>query len=176
VVSGKKLKDYRVEEYIDDRGRVRTRSVYVGGDYTLDPPVPERGKRFAVLASAASWVLYAAALILPLQTARVVYVVLPFAFSALPMFLMTGAAVSLARSKDVLERVVAAKIANRLAPGALFVSVFAGAAFISGVITAAVSWGGVSWGDVVFSASALLLSSLNAVVYARFRKMKAVTN
>jgi hypothetical protein len=175
MVSSKKLKDYRIEEYLDDKGQVRTRTVYVGGDYALDPPVSRRDRRLAMLVSAASWVFYAAALIPTSQAAKVVYVVLPFAFSALPLFLTTGAAVSLMLSKEVFERVVATRIANRLAPGALFVAVFTGAAFFGLVITAAVSWGGVSWGDVIFGAASLSLSSLNAVVFARFRKTKAVT-
>jgi len=172
MVSRKYLKDYRIEEYIDANGRVRSEAVYIGGDYTLMPQVSTGDKRLILLLSVLSGSFYCGALLPVTRAARLTYVIMPLVLSALPIFLMISAAVSLLSVKEAMPRPKAEKISNRLPPSALITAILSGAAFFGLIITAAAAWDGVGAGDYIFSACSLAIFLAAATVFIKSRKLK----
>jgi hypothetical protein len=174
VVSPKKLKYYRIEEKSDSKGRLRPQAVYSGGDYILKPPLATDDRRLLVCLTIFSWFCYIGALLPDSQAGRVMYVILPFAVLALPLFWMTEASVALVRGKERLQGDVAERIARRLPPASLFVALLAGGAFLGLVLTAIVSWEGLLAGDIVFAALALVLALAGTAVFGKTRSLRAL--
>lgn len=75
MTSKKYLGDYRLEEYIDGRGRTKTRAIYTGDFYSLEPKVSERDKKLITAATALSWIAYIGALFFAREAARLIYVI-----------------------------------------------------------------------------------------------------
>jgi len=173
MISRKRLKDYRIDEQINDKGHVRSAAVYIGADYTLSPPVLASGKRFLFRLSVLAGLLFVGALIPATRTARLMYIILPFTFSALPIFQMAGAAGSLLFAKDIMVRDRAEKISNRLPSCSLFTAILSGSAFSGLCITAAVSADGLITGDFIFGALSLALSLTATIIFIKCRHLKA---
>jgi len=173
MISKKYLKDYRIDEYIDANGRVKSEAVYIGGDYTLSPQVSAGDKRLVMLLSVLSGSFYCGALIPVTRAARVAYVVMPLALSALPIFLMARAALSLLTAKVAMPREKAEGITDRLPLCALMAAMLAAASFLSLIITAAASWDGAGAGDYIYAACSLALSLTAAAAFLKTRKLKA---
>lgn len=174
MVSRKYLNDYRVEETVDANGRARKVAVYVGGDYTLAPPVPQKDRRLIVCLCLLVILVFIGALMPVTQAARRIYVALPFVFSALTVFMMAGASYSLLRSKEIMKRYDAERVASRLPPCSVVTAVLSGAAFIGLIIASALSWDSVVWGDFVFGALLLVNAAASAVIFAKCHRIKAV--
>ena len=96
------VKDYRINEYIDEKGHVTSESEYIGGDYRFVLPtarVHGSAKRVAAL-GAVGWACFLVLACVEGTAMRTIYVALPFVFSALPLFLLMRPAISALRAKD----------------------------------------------------------------------------
>jgi len=173
MISRKYVKDYQIEERFDEKGRVRTQAVYTGVGYTLSPPVTKRDKIAIIILSAVSVVLFIAALIPETFAARVVYIMLPFALTALPLFIMTSWSVRLLVLKEPMDHAIAERLANRMPAGAIAASILPGITFIATIITITVTGTGVSPGDVMFICFSPLITAASATVFAKTRRLKA---
>ena len=174
MFSNKYLKDYRVEEYIDEKGRTRKEAIYIGGDYSVSPPVSFRGKVLMVCLAALSLFAFLGALVPMINAARRSYIMLPFVVSALPMYFVIASTVSFLFSKEVMIRENAEKITRRLPPCAFFTLVLSGAAFLGTIISAAISWDSFIPGDFIFAALCLAVFAASSVIFIKCRKIKAV--
>lgn len=174
MVSRKYLVDYRLEETTGKNGRIKTTAVYIGGDFAFAQPV-SRGEKWLLLSlSVLSWLAFVGALIPVTSAARITYVMLPFVLSALPMYLMTGAAASLLAANDVMTRESSDKISKRLPPGAITTTILSGVAVIAFLVSVIVSRDSVTAGDFVFGALSLLIAFMSAFVFYKSKKLKAV--
>jgi len=171
MVSRKYLKDYRIDERIDANGRVRSEAVYIGGDYTLSPRVSAGDKRLLLLLSVLAGSFYCVAMVPVTRAARLAYVILPLAVSALPIFRMAWAAASLYGAKEAVSHEKADSISNRLPLSALVAAILSGASFI-GLAATAASWDGAGTGDYIFGACSLALCLTAAAVFRKSRNLK----
>jgi len=176
MVSRKYIKDYQLSEQVDVKGRVKSKAVYIGGEYTLSPPVSQGDKRLILILSVLSCLLYFIALIPITHAARLVYVILPFAFSILPIFLLTEKSVSLLREKETMTRRKAEKISNRLPSCSMIATILLVAAFLGFIITAAAAWKDFLAGDIIFGALSLILAVAMIIIYSKCFKLKAIAN
>ena len=174
MISRKYLKDYRIDEQIEANGRVRSRAVYIGGDYVISPTVTAGRKRLIVWLCALSGLSYIGALIPVTQASRLIYVMLPFAFSALPVFLMTGAALSLVRTLEPMTHSKARRISNRLPPCSLMASILSGSAILGIIVSAAISMDSFVPGDIVFTVLSLILFASSAIIFIKCCRLKAL--
>jgi len=174
MISGKYLKDYRLEEQIDSSGRARTKAVYIGGDYGLSPVFSKNEKLIFLLMSLLSCVSLIIALIPHSQAARTTYVILPFVFSSLPLFIMSASAFSLFKAKDIMKREQAQRIANRLPAGALTTAILNGAAFTAQIITLSLQPDLIQPGDISFSFLSLIITALATFILIKTRSIKAI--
>ena len=88
------VKDYRLNEYIAENGRVTSESEYIGGDYCFAAGAAraKAAANRALALCALCWAGYLALVCVDGTAMRTVYVALPFAFTALPLFLLTRGA------------------------------------------------------------------------------------
>ena len=85
------VKDYRLVETFNEKGRVRTEYEYIGEDYwfTAGAASVRKAKRGVTAGCVLAWLSFIAAL-WPVSTAmHTIYTAFPFAFSALPLGLLT---------------------------------------------------------------------------------------
>lgn len=82
--------DYELEHNVDSRGNLKTSARYTGGMYVFEDPVQAEGARRRLLATVIlSWICAFAAMYPVSVSMRTIYVSLPFAFSLLPLALMS---------------------------------------------------------------------------------------
>jgi len=175
VISRKYLKDYRLEEQVDSSGRVKVKTVYIGGDYTISPDLPAGEKRRMIVLCILSGFLFVGALIPVSGAARLIYVLLPFVFSAFPVFLTSRMAISFYRSGGIMTRKQAEQIANYFPAYAAATMILTSAAFLGYAITTILSGNAMFLpGDVIFSAASFLMAVSAAVLLHKSHNMKAV--
>ena len=173
MISKKYLKDYRLEEQIDSNGRVKAKAVYIGGDYKLSPELSKSEKRVLLALSALSTLLIIGALIPVSQATRTTYVIMPFTFSILPVFIMIVTTLQLYRAKEVMRREQAERTAFRLPACTFTTMLLTAAAFLGQVITNVFSRDNIAIGDISFSVLSLTIVIINAIAFSKCRKMKA---
>ena len=169
----KYLLDYSVEEYVDDKGRTKKRAVYIAGSYILSPAIPMGEKYLMLAATIISWLSLIGAFFPRTHASELAYVILPFVFTLLPLYYMTGAIVTLLLESEQLTRERADKIVKRLPPCSLISAVLLAAAFIGLAITAIISRDGMLAGDILFGALSLVASVAEAFIYIKCRGLKA---
>ena len=170
----KYLQDYRVEEYTDNKGRVRSTAVYIGGGYILSPDISVRDRRFVLAASILCWLALIGALLPRTSAVQMLYVIYPFTFSALPLYLVTGAAVELLFAEEKMKRERAEKISNRLPSASFFTALLSAAAFLGFTATAVFRWQDMLSGDMLFCAFSLVFAAAATFVFFKCRAIKAV--
>ena len=94
---------------------------------------------------------------------RTVYVALPFAFTALPLFFLTRAALLARRSAEPLKHDVADKIGHAAPAAALWAMLLPGAGFLGCLIS---SLAGAKGWDVPFLAVSAVMTACAAACFA----------
>ena len=127
----KYARDYRLNESLDERGRIRTEAEYIGVYYRyVSGAETARGALKTLLGfTVLAWALFLCSL-LPHSTASLtMYVMLPYLFTALPLGMMTAALLQLRAAGERLdhrtadlagERVPACSLWMLLLPGPFF--------------------------------------------------------
>lgn len=165
-LKGRYSRDYRLHEYFDEKGRVHVRSEYIGKDWRFLSPeaVIRREKDQALVRCLLAWTAYIGALLLPNAAMHLLYIALPFAFLAVPLFMYADFMAAFRKMKEPLEHRHADRLNNRYPLIAFLWSVFS-------MIPAAI-WGfrlllgaGKLPGDYVFEACALVLVFLGGRVF-----------
>ena len=169
----KYLKDYSVEAQLDAKGRLKASAVYTGGDYTLSPVVSVNDKRKILAASILAWLALIGALVPVTKASQVMYVIIPFAFSAMPMFLTTWAAAALLREGGSMTRKKAEKISKRLPTNSLLTTMLSGASFLGFMVFAILNWAEMLTADIFFGILSLITTLAAAFIYSRTRGIKA---
>jgi len=169
----KYLDDYRVEEHVDAKGRTKKRAVYVGGDYILYPAISTNNKRLILALTILLWIPFIAALFPISAASQLFYVMLPFIFSAVPLFMMSGAAVSLMWEYERMTREKAEKIANRLPICSVSIAILSGIALIGLIVTALFSDKEMFTGDILFGSMSVILIAAASVIFSKCRLIKS---
>ena len=174
MVSKKYLKDYNVEKRTDEKGRVRSRAVYVGGYYSFAPPVSRADRLIILLLTILSDIAFIGVFMLRTQAARIWFVMLPFVLIMIPLYLLSIAAFSLMFAKEVMIRYDAERIVGRLSPASLISAALAAVSFAGFVISLLTSGGESFIDDVIFCILALVVAAGTGVVMMKFRRVKTV--
>ena len=173
MISNNSLKYYRIVKTVDDKGRTISTAVYIGGDYRLDPPVSARTKIMLMCLSVLSCLSYIASLCLVTQTSRIVYIVIPFVFLIVPLFLITTSAISLLLMGNILMRHKAESIAKRLPRYALIAAIFSCVTLLGFIFFSVNSWEYLATGDFVFGVLSFLISLATIIYHNTIRNIQA---
>lgn len=164
----KYIRDYRLVETVDERGRIRSDYEYIGEKYyyALGPETARREKGRVLAAVIAGWLAFAGALIPNAAGMRVVYVALPFVFSALPLGILTGTVLTALPAAEPLRHQQADMLENRYPPAALWAAVLPAVSLL-GQAARLILGGGLNGGDLVFVLGAALLTASGAYAFSR---------
>ena len=167
MVRKKYIRDYRLLETIDERGRIRSEYEYIGGDYVyiLGADAVRREKRTLLAVIAVGWAAFVGALLPSAEGMRALYVALPFLFSAVPLGMMTDALISAAKSEP-LRHQQADILEKRYPPSALWTSILSGAALL-GELARLLTGGETNGGDGVFALCAAVLIAVGVFAFSR---------
>jgi len=169
----KYIDDYRVEAYIDEKGKAKNKVVYIGGDYTLSPEISRKNKILILLLSLFAWVPFVVAFVPITGASHIFYVMLPFVFTIIPLYLMTMAAISLFREGDVMTREISDKIVRNLPHCSIIVALLTAVAFLGLAITAVIDASDMLFGDILFGALSLVIAGASSVIFMKCRLIKA---
>ena len=172
MARNKYAKDYRLVEQFDLSGRVRTGYEYIGKDYRYTTPEIRRQKTLAAGGLVFGWLCFLGAL-LPVSAAmHTFYVSFPFIFAAIPLGSLADLAITVFPRPEPLEHRHADKLANRLPPAALAVTVLSGAALLGegiGILTGAVHPVG---GDLIFALCAAGTAAAGIFIFSLRRRFE----
>lgn len=173
MARNKYVKDYRLLESVDERGRIRVKSEYIGRYYVFaagEKNAAAEKKRMTALC-VLGWIAFVSALLPPSAAMSAAYIALPFVFAALPLGMLTSAVLSIPAGAGPMERRTADRIENALPPRALFAAALSGAALVGQLARLAFTRDGLWPGDAVFSLAAAVLAACGAAVFSRRGKL-----
>jgi len=107
------------------------------------------------------------------RASHIYYVMLPFVFSIIPLYLMTVAAISLFRDGDTLTREKSDKIVRNLPSCSIIVAILTGVSFLGLVITAIINSQDMLFGDILFGAFSLVIAASGSIIFSKCRRIKA---
>ena len=127
----KYIRDYRLVETVDERGRIRSDYEYIGGSYgyVLGWDAVRREKRNVLIALAAGWLAFAGGLIPNAAGLRAVYAALPYLLAAVPLGILTDTLLT-AALPEPLRHQQADMLDNRYPPAALWAAILPAASLI----------------------------------------------
>ena len=160
--------DYRLIEEFGEDGHVKTSTEYIGDYYYyLAGPDVRQKATYAVLAAViAEWVFWIAALVPYSTVMQRMYVSLPFAFAAVPLFMLTGVIWHILRLKEPLEHRHADKIQNRYPATCAIGGLLEAIALIAAIITVLLA-GGAQTGDFIFLGCCLGAVCMSLFIFAQ---------
>ena len=173
MARNKYVKDYRLVESVDERGRIRVESEYIGRYYVFRadaPTISAEKKRLGALC-AVSWLTYIGAMI-PISAAmRTYYISLPFVLAALPLGMLSASVAALPTDGSPMVHSTADKIANSLPPRALFAALLSALAFAAQLVRLAFTRKGLWPGDGIFCLGAAVTAFCGWRIFSRRKNL-----
>ena len=172
--SKKYRRDYRLIEHVDERGRVKAESVYCGEHYLFSAGTEKAKASLKVILTWAviSMISFLISL-LPYSTAsRTMFVMLPYLFSALPLWMLISSVVRLLKKED-LEQKDADFANNRIPACCLWLMILPGLSMIGEICTILLKHERFLQGDLVFLVCAALLFTGASVCFSRRKDIAA---
>ena len=167
----KYIRDYRLVETVDERGRIRSDYEYIGEDYfyALGTDAVRREKRTHLVLIAVGWLAFFGALLPSAAATRTIYVALPFLFAAVPLCVMTDTLLSAAPDREPLQHRQADMLENRYPPAALWTAILPGAALVGELVRLLIG-AEATGSDALFSLCAVILSAVGIMAFSRRRR------
>lgn len=174
MVTRRYIKDYKLSESVTARGGIRTEAVYVGKYFRFeDEGGAQKNARLLLPCCCAAWLLFIAALLPKSGASKLMWVILPFAFSALPLGFMTDSAALLWRRRGKrLIRSEMEKLSKRLPVCAFWVLLLAGVSAAALAVTAIAAPEKVNVYDVIFGPCAALVAAAGGLGFARRESLR----
>lgn len=173
MAKGKYIKDYRIVESLTSRGRIRLEPEYIGEPYVFATGWASARKirNLALLLCGAGWLSFIGALLPNSAGMRTLYVSLPFAFSALPLGLLSSLLLGSLGVKEPIEHRLADRFDNRFPAQALAMTALPAASLLGeGILW--LSGGTMLPGDAAFAPCAALLCACGAGCFLQRKKLR----
>ena len=169
--------DYRIVERLDERGRVRSESEYIGDHYRYaEDAATVRSARLTVtVCCALGWAAYLLALMPKSLATRTMYTSLPFIFAAIPLGLTTGTAASLYTEKVPFRHKHADRLENRAPAGTFFMMALAAIAMIGEAVNLMRGLA-LAGGDGLFCLGAVILFVCGFMSHRQWKRLKCSVN
>ena len=164
------VKDYRLVETVDERGRIKTEYEYIGSryEYVSDRPTLMKNRRIIVALCCVSWFIFIAALVPFSASMRKIYISMPFLFSALPLGILTEVLISAPVHGKPIERRQAERLSNRWPAAAFFMMLLDGISFLGAVVSILAGMEYQS-GDGYFLVFAAVLTACGIILFIKRR-------
>ncbi len=164
----KYIRDYRLVETVDERGRIRSHYEYIGRDYLYITGVEalRREKKRVLTVLVLAWAAFAGALIPDFEGLRAMYVALPFVFAAIPLGLLTGTLFGSAPGKEPLLHWQADRLHNRYPYSAMAAAILPAVSLL-GELVRLILGRPVNGGDLIFCLCAAILCACSLFAFSR---------
>lgn len=164
----KYIRDYRLVETIDERGRIRSDYEYIGSEYVyvLGADTVRREKRTLLVLIAVGWLAFLGGLLPSAAGMRALYVALPFLFAAVPLGVMTDTLLTAAPKTEPLRHPQADRLENRYPLSALWTSILSGAALLGECVRLVIG-AERTGGDFLLLAAAAVLAAVGICAFSR---------
>ena len=161
------IKDYRLIEFIDEKGRIRSDYEYIGADYRFraDGGRVKAAKRRVTAALILGWCCFLGALFPVSAAMHTFYVSFPYIFSAIPLGILADIALTTFRRKEPLEHRHADRLSNRLPAAALAAAILAGVSLAGEGIAVIAGPNRPVTGDLIFSVCAAAVCAAGVLVF-----------
>lgn len=161
------IKDYRLVETVDERGRIRTDYEYIAEPwyYENGPEWPRRAKKTALLLCAAGWLAFLGALLPNSRGMHTLFVSMPFVFAALPLGLLTETLISAVPKAEPFEHRQADKLTNRYPVVSLAAAALPLISLLGELINLLRGYV-LNGGDILFSLCAAILSACGFAAFS----------
>lgn len=178
MVTRRYLKDYRLEQKLDEKGRLRMEAVYTGGDYRYADGAlaTKRARLGLLLAHLGCWAGMLGALLVPAGIfGKTFWVTVPICVCCIPLYYEATAVYAAMREKEPFRHEKSNILSNRLTMTAIAVSALSSAAFVGTVVRSFLPHEGIEGKDVAFMAFTAVFAAssiITAVLSKRFRTEK----
>ena len=157
-MSKKYIKDYRLNEFFDAKGKVHTDYEYIGGSffYIAEPQIVQRKSRQMAATCAVGWISWLLPLLFNNGAMRLPYISVPFIFSALTLWLLSSTVYITVTASEPLKHKQSDRL-NKWIPGtSLATSILAGIALLGLLVSLVFKIGTQNNYDILFAAGAAL--------------------
>lgn len=170
----KYFEDYKKEEYTDEKGRVRIRTVYCGAYFAFSNPEILTGfiRMLMAVSVFLCWPVWIFALIPDSLAERTLYTVGPFLFASVALLFASPGAFGIAFGKEAFTREKADEIKEKLPAASLALLILSGISLIGMAVLAASSFPLLKAGDIVFALCDFILLLTGLFYYRTARKLK----
>ena len=167
MISGKYNRDYRLETFLDEKGKMRTKAVYCGDNYFYKNPEKntEQSRRLVGIISILTWIIWFFALVTDSSVFRKFYVVMPYVFIPIPLYYLCCGSLKIWLKKEPFTHEQADHINNRLPGGAMVTVILSGISLIGVVVKVILD--GTGKGDILFVLIVILLVAVCLFLYQR---------
>lgn len=173
MAKGRYIKDYRIVESLNERGRIRLDTEYIGAPYAFVCGLEKARKSHLLCLGLCllGWLAFLGALVPNTAGMRRLYISLPFAFSALPLGMLSSLLLSPLRLAEPLEHRVADRYENRFPVRSLVIAVLPGVSLLGeGVLW--LTGGDMLPGDGSFSLCAALLAACGLGCFGQRKRLR----
>lgn len=165
----KYIKDYQLNRYVDEKGKLRTSTYYVGDRFVFsrDESMVKRDSKILLASCAVGWLGFVASLFPVTKLLHLAYFSLPFVLVALPLWLVSEVAVSLLTAKSPYEHKQSDKFTKGLKARSIFLLILASLLLVGWVVALVLDWGDLTPTDIIPSLSTLLIFVSSVVIFLK---------
>lgn len=158
-MSKKYIKDYRLNETFDERGRVHTDYEYIGGCYFYfeDAELVRMKTRLLTAICVACWILWLLPLLFNNGAMRLPFISVPFIFAALTLWMLSSTVYIALTAAEPLKHKQADRLKKWIPGTALATSILSGAALVGLLISIVFKIGSHNQFDALFAVCAALI-------------------
>lgn len=162
------VKDYRLVETVDERGRIHTDYEYIGDSYYYlrGAETARKEKRTVLTVCLAAWLAFVGALLPNSGGMHTLWVTLPFLFTALALGILTETLLTATPNREPFERRQADKLENRYPTAALSAAVLTGISLLGEGLNLLLRRP-MNGGDAVFCLCAAVVAGCAVFVFSR---------
>ena len=171
MAQNRHIRDYRLVETIDERGRIRTDYEYIGNDYYYlrGAEAVIRDRRTARIVCAAAWAAFVGGLLPNSGGMRTLWVSMPYIFTAVPLGVLTETLITAVPEKEPLQHRQADRLENRFPPASLAAAALPLISLVGEGIDLLLARP-LNGGDAVLSLCAAMMAVCAAFVFSRRKR------
>ena len=165
----KYVKDYRLSDSLDAKGRIRTEYEYIGGSYyrCADSATAAAKSRLLVILCTIGWVCWLLPLLFNNGSMRLAYISFPFIFAALTLWLLSTSAYTAVTAPDPMKHKQSDRLTNMLPGTALATAILSGIALIGTCVSAIFRIGELKSYDWLFGGCAAVVCAVGIIAFSQ---------
>lgn len=165
----KYVKDYNLKHSVDEKGRLNSKPEYVGAYFVFreSKETVRAQARKSLIACGAAWAAFAASLFLNTGSMRLFHISLPYAFTAIPLWLLTEVSIKALRVQGKLQHRESDEMNQKYPASSMWVAVLTLFALLGMLVSVIFGAGNLVKADVAFALLASVVCACGAYCFSR---------